>query len=52
MNVKHPNFLTNAGGATAAELEALGEDVRKKVYEATGHQLEWEIKRIGEPMTG
>ncbi|NRB35862.1 MAG: UDP-N-acetylmuramate dehydrogenase [Rhodobacteraceae bacterium] len=49
MNEKHPNFLTNAGGATAAELEALGEKVRKKVYETSGHQLQWEIRRIGEP---
>ena len=49
MNEKHPNFLTNAGGATAAELEALGEEVRKKVYETSGITLEWEIMRIGEP---
>lgn len=49
MNEKHPNFLTNAGEATAAELEALGEKVRKKVYEHSGLTLEWEIMRIGEP---
>ena len=48
MNVKHANFLTNAGGATAADLEGLGEDVRKKVYDSTGITLEWEIMRIGE----
>ncbi|MBL4811750.1 MAG: UDP-N-acetylmuramate dehydrogenase [Rhodobacteraceae bacterium] len=47
MNTKHPNFLTNAGGATAAELEGLGEEVRKKVYDTTGLTLEWEIMRIG-----
>ncbi len=49
MNEKHPNFLTNAGGATAAELEALGEEVRKKVYDSSGITLEWEIMRVGEP---
>lgn len=49
MNPKHPNFLTNTGGATAAELEALGEEVRKRVFQNTGITLEWEIKRVGEP---
>jgi UDP-N-acetylmuramate dehydrogenase len=49
MNEKHPNFLTNAGGATAAELEALGEMVREKVFQNSGIALEWEIMRIGEP---
>lgn len=49
MNVKHSNFLTNAGGATAADLENLGEDVRKKVYETSGLTLVWEIMRVGEP---
>jgi UDP-N-acetylmuramate dehydrogenase len=49
MNVKHSNFLTNAGGATAADLEGLGEDVRKKVYDSSGITLEWEIMRVGEP---
>lgn len=48
MNVKHANFLTNTGGATAADLESLGEEVRKTVYEATGITLEWEIMRVGE----
>ncbi|MCC5974270.1 MAG: UDP-N-acetylmuramate dehydrogenase [Rubellimicrobium sp.] len=47
MNELHANFLTNAGGATAGELEKLGEDVRKRVYAATGITLEWEILRIG-----
>ena len=47
MNVKHPNFLTNAGGATAADLEDLGELVRKKVYDSQGITLEWEIMRVG-----
>lgn len=49
MNDKHANFLTNAGGATAADLEGLGEDVRKKVYDSSGITLEWEIMRVGEP---
>ena len=49
MNTMHSNFLTNAGGATAADLEGLGEDVRKKVYQTCGLTLEWEIMRVGEP---
>lgn len=49
MSEKHPNFLLNADGATAADLEALGELVRRKVRETSGHQLEWEVIRIGEP---
>jgi UDP-N-acetylmuramate dehydrogenase len=47
MNTKHSNFLTNAGGATAADLEDLGEAVRKKVYDSQGIQLQWEIMRVG-----
>lgn len=46
---KHCNFLINTGNATATELEALGEEVRRRVREATGITLEWEIKRVGEP---
>ena len=49
MNEKHSNFLTNAGGATAEDLEILGEEVRKKVYDSSGITLEWEIMRVGEP---
>ena len=49
MNEMHANFLTNAGGATAADLEGLGEEVRKKVYDSSGITLEWEIMRVGEP---
>ncbi|MFG1430201.1 UDP-N-acetylmuramate dehydrogenase [Xanthobacter sp. V2C-8] len=45
----HTNFLVNLGGATAAEIEALGEEVRRRVLAATGVSLEWEIKRIGLP---
>ena len=49
MSPMHSNFLINAGGATAADLENLGEEVRKKVYETSGLTLEWEIMRVGEP---
>jgi UDP-N-acetylmuramate dehydrogenase len=44
---KHTNFLINTGEATAAELEALGEEVRKRVKDKSGITLEWEIKRVG-----
>ena len=44
----HCNFLINRGAATAADIEALGEDVRRRVKAASGVELEWEIKRIGE----
>jgi len=46
---KHTNFLINTGSATAAELEALGEEVRRRVREKSGVELEWEIKRVGVP---
>jgi UDP-N-acetylmuramate dehydrogenase len=46
---KHANFLVNTGDATAADIEGLGEDVRRRVYEMTGIVLEWEIHRIGLP---
>ena len=49
MSEKHPNFLLNTGGATAAELEALGELVRRRVLEDSGHDLQWEVIRIGDP---
>lgn len=49
MSEKHPNFLLNAGGATAAELEELGELVRTRVRESSGHELQWEVIRIGDP---
>ncbi|WP_211857972.1 UDP-N-acetylmuramate dehydrogenase [Plastoroseomonas hellenica] len=47
---KHCNFLINTGAATAAELEALGEEVRARVLAQSGIALEWEIKRLGEAM--
>ncbi|HYZ24294.1 MAG TPA: UDP-N-acetylmuramate dehydrogenase [Rhodopila sp.] len=46
---KHCNFLINTGNATAADIEGLGEEVRRRVLAATGVTLEWEIKRIGIP---
>ena len=49
MSEKHPNFLINTGMATAADLEALGERVRKEVYASTGLTLDWEVIRIGDP---
>jgi UDP-N-acetylmuramate dehydrogenase len=45
----HCNFLINEGGATASEIETLGETVRAKVKETSGIELDWEIKRIGVP---
>lgn len=45
----HCNFMINTGDATAADLEGLGEDVRRRVSETSGVQLHWEIKRIGVP---
>ncbi|MGL4319865.1 MAG: UDP-N-acetylmuramate dehydrogenase [Paracoccaceae bacterium] len=50
MSPMHSNFLINAGGATAADLENLGEDVRKRVFQNAGITLEWEIMRVGEPL--
>jgi UDP-N-acetylmuramate dehydrogenase len=46
---KHCNFLVNLGDATAAEIEDLGEEVRRRVRETSGVALEWEIRRIGVP---
>ena len=47
MSTQHPNFLVNEGGATATDLEELGEEVRARVLENTGIELEWEILRVG-----
>ncbi|MEM1200315.1 MAG: UDP-N-acetylmuramate dehydrogenase [Pseudomonadota bacterium] len=49
---KHCNFLINEGGATAAQIEELGETVRAKVKETSGVELDWEIKRIGRSAAG
>jgi UDP-N-acetylmuramate dehydrogenase len=44
---KHCNFLINLGTATAGDIEALGEEVRRRVFAHSGVELEWEIRRIG-----
>ncbi|MEQ8743281.1 UDP-N-acetylmuramate dehydrogenase [Parasphingorhabdus sp.] len=44
---KHCNFLINLGGATSADIEALGEEVRKRVKAHSGVDLQWEIQRVG-----
>ncbi|MBV6631864.1 MAG: UDP-N-acetylmuramate dehydrogenase [Alphaproteobacteria bacterium] len=49
MSEQHCNFMINTGDATAADLEALGEEVRRRVMEHSGVELRWEIKRIGNP---
>ncbi|WBY17855.1 UDP-N-acetylmuramate dehydrogenase [Erythrobacteraceae bacterium WH01K] len=46
---KHTNFMINTGDATSADIEGLGEEVRRRVYENSGIELEWEIKRVGRP---
>lgn len=46
---KHCNFLINTGDASAADIEALGEEVRRRVRDKSGVELTWEIKRIGRP---
>ena len=45
---KHTNFLINTGTATSTEIEALGEEVRRRVKESSGVELEWEIQRVGQ----
>jgi UDP-N-acetylmuramate dehydrogenase len=47
---KHANFLINAGDATAADLEGLGEEVRRRVHAEFGITLEWEIRRVGQAL--
>src|SRR5260370_4401435 len=47
---QHTNFLINTGTATAADLEGLGEEVRRRVHETSGILLEWEMERIGSPL--
>ncbi|MCC7259418.1 MAG: UDP-N-acetylmuramate dehydrogenase [Alphaproteobacteria bacterium] len=47
MSEMHCNFMINTGAATAADLEALGEEVRRRVKEHSGILLEWEIRRVG-----
>ena len=47
----HCNFLINLGGATAADIETLGETVRRRVRDTSGVDLDWEIKRIGSSLS-
>jgi len=47
MSEKHCNFMINTGDATAADLETLGETIRQRVRETSGHDLHWEIRRVG-----
>lgn len=47
MSEMHCNFMINTGSATASDLEDLGEEVRRKVFSATGVDLRWEIEKIG-----
>ena len=46
---KHTNFLINTGDATSADIEGLGEEVKRRVYQHSGVELEWEIQRVGRP---
>ncbi|MEC9066890.1 MAG: UDP-N-acetylmuramate dehydrogenase [Pseudomonadota bacterium] len=46
---KHANFLINTGDATSADIEGLGEEVRRRVYADSAIMLEWEIQRVGRP---
>jgi UDP-N-acetylmuramate dehydrogenase len=47
VSTMHCNFLINRGAASAADIEALGEEVRRRVKAESGVELEWEIKRVG-----
>lgn len=49
---KHTNFLINTGTATAADIEGLGEEVRRRVHARSGIVLDWEIRRVGRPLPG
>jgi UDP-N-acetylmuramate dehydrogenase len=49
---KHCNFLINFGGASAADIEGLGEEIRRRVKQHSGITLEWEIRRVGRHATG
>jgi len=52
VSTMHTNFLINLGGATASDIESLGETVRRRVLENSGVTLEWEIKRLGREGAG
>jgi UDP-N-acetylmuramate dehydrogenase len=46
---KHTNFLINTGAATSTDIEGLGEEVRRRVKDNSGVELDWEIQRVGRP---
>lgn len=46
---KHTNFLINTGSATSSDIEGLGEEVRRRVSQSQGVDLQWEIQRVGRP---
>jgi len=50
MSEKHCNFMINTGDASAADIETLGETIRKKVKDSQDIDLHWEIRRIGRPL--
>jgi len=50
MSEQHCNFMLNTGTATAADLENLGEELRRRVRETYGVELRWEIVRVGKPL--
>lgn len=52
VSLQHCNFLVNTGTASAADIEALGDEIRDRVKARTGVALEWEIKRVGVPAGG
>jgi UDP-N-acetylmuramate dehydrogenase len=49
---KHTNFLINTGNASAADIEGLGEEVRRRVHAQFGVVLEWEIRHVGRHAAG
>ena len=49
---KHCNCLISTGDASAGDIEALGEEVRDRVRQTSGVELQWEIRRIGQPAAG
>jgi UDP-N-acetylmuramate dehydrogenase len=49
---KHTNFLINTGAASAADIEGLGEELRRRVHAQFGIVLDWEIRRVGLPLAG
>ena len=49
---KHANFLINTGAATAADIEGLGEEIRRRVFDTSGVTLDWEIRRVGRAAKG